>query len=173
LTPPFTNADILEDSWLGASLEFRKQLAPVPREPKQTPPKKTPRRRRGKHVKRSLSPEVLPDTTEASPVIPPTVTRSPSERSDVEMGSSESSTTCTSYVSPPAHRNASPPTPPPGVPEELSSDEDLMSFNIPEYNREVARRQRAGLPSPLSCSEVDIDVRFFLVSQTQTAYDPN
>jgi hypothetical protein len=84
-------------------------------------------------------------------------------RSDEDMNSPATSTTCASNALPSPHRNASPPTPPSSA--SMESDEDLMNFNLREYRDEISRRRRGGLPLPLTEPEIDIEVRFFLVSE--------
>jgi hypothetical protein len=164
-----TLADILADPWLWAALEWRKILAPRPRgAPKEKKPKgKKPtkrRRRSNKRAAKEISPDVLPDPDAVTSTSPPAITRSPSERSDDPMPSCATSTTCASYASPSPHRNASPPTPPSWASIESDVDDDLLNFNLKEYRQEVARRRRGGLPLPLEEPDVDIAVRFFLVS---------
>jgi hypothetical protein len=150
LTPPLTLTDIFADEWLWAALEHRKLLAPKPRAPRTKKPDQR-RRRTKKGAARKASPEVLPDTDAATPTTSPTITRSPSERTDYSP-----------------HRGASPPTPPAGTPLELyeDSDSELLAFNPAEHSREVSRRRRHGLPLSLADPDIDFDVRFFLVSRT-------
>jgi hypothetical protein len=165
LTPPLTIINILADEWLWAALEHRKRLAPKPRAPRSEKKPTQRRRRTKKRGARKVSPEVLSDTATATSTSPLFV-RSPSERSDAEMNS-PTSTACAPRAPSSPHRGASPPTPPPGTPIELHDDFDdseIFGFNLREFNAEVNRRRRNGLPFSHTEPEIDIDVRFFLVS---------
>jgi hypothetical protein len=63
------------------------------------------------------------------------------------------------------HMNASPPTTPSDVSRSSSViDAEILDFIISDYSQEVRRRRRAGLPSPCTSEDVDMPVRFALVS---------
>jgi hypothetical protein len=191
LTLPLTREDITSNPWLSASLDFRKQLAPKTQAPK-SPKLKRGRKGRGRKrtTQRVPSPEVLPpppdrsfprlplsaNPTPHNPLqdwtpAPPLFTRSPSERRDItptviiSPRSARSTATPNGYAA--AHMNASPVTPPSNVSRSTSCDSEveLINFNPHEHSDEIRRRRRAGLPSPRTSADVEMPIRFYLVSR--------
>jgi hypothetical protein len=96
--------------------------------------------------------------------------RSPSERTDIAptVLLSPRSTVCSPAKLHNRHVNASPPSTPSDASRSTSCAEaeaKRLKFDASEYNNEINRRRGAGLPSPRTSQDVDIPVRFYLVSQ--------
>jgi hypothetical protein len=169
-------------------MDFRRRLAPRKRGPRKVqkkqrilspevlppppglempaPPKRGPPPPLGRLFRPLPSP--TPPLDLAPQAGPPLFTRSLSEHTDTTptvLLSPRSAVSSPTMVHAP-HENASPPTVPSDASRSSSVENaDAIRFAISEYLDEVERRRKAGLPSPRTSQDVDIPIRFYLVSQ--------